>query len=113
VRLRKPLVKTRDSADRKYRTAGKKKAALPLSGRRIKTKRLVPMLMRGWNTPAMQLSCEIEGHPLGGGLLKLEPREAANVVVPHTKLLTREMATPIINEAIHTLRRWRHYANGG
>jgi hypothetical protein len=28
-----------------------------------------------------QLSCEIEGHPMGGGLLKLEPSEAARVLV--------------------------------
>jgi hypothetical protein len=30
----------------------------------------------------VQLSCEFEGHPLGGGMLKLEPREAAQIVLP-------------------------------
>jgi adenine-specific DNA-methyltransferase len=29
-----------------------------------------------------QLSCEIEGHPMGGGMLKLEPSEAESVLVP-------------------------------
>jgi len=27
------------------------------------------------------MSCELEGHPLGGGMLKLEPSEAENVLV--------------------------------
>ena len=29
-----------------------------------------------WNHPFVRLSCEIEGHPLGGGMLKLEPGES-------------------------------------
>jgi len=28
-----------------------------------------------------QLSAEVEGHAMGGGLLKLEPREAAHVLI--------------------------------
>jgi adenine-specific DNA-methyltransferase len=35
-----------------------------------------------WQTSLTRLSVEIEGHPLGGGMLKLEPTEAANVLVP-------------------------------
>ncbi|MGH9197781.1 MAG: hypothetical protein ACRD1T_18820, partial [Acidimicrobiia bacterium] len=35
-----------------------------------------------WCSTLCRLSCEIEGHSLGGGLLKLEPGEAANVLVP-------------------------------
>jgi adenine-specific DNA-methyltransferase len=27
------------------------------------------------------LSCEIEGHPLGGGMLKIEPGEAARLLL--------------------------------
>ena len=34
-----------------------------------------------WRQPIPQLSCELEGHPLGGGMLKLEPREAGNVLL--------------------------------
>jgi adenine-specific DNA-methyltransferase len=41
----------------------------------------------GWYSSLTRLSCEIEGHPLGGGMLKLEPSEAESVLVaqPHPK----------------------------
>jgi adenine-specific DNA methylase len=35
----------------------------------------------GWCSSLTRLSCELEGHALGGGLLKLEPSEAERVVV--------------------------------
>lgn len=35
----------------------------------------------GWYSSLTRLSCEIEGHPLGGGMLKLEPSEAERVLV--------------------------------
>jgi adenine-specific DNA-methyltransferase len=35
-----------------------------------------------WQTSLTRLSVEIEGHALGGGMLKLEPTEAENVMVP-------------------------------
>ena len=35
----------------------------------------------GWNSSLTRLSCEIEGHALGGGMLKLEPSEAESVLV--------------------------------
>jgi hypothetical protein len=34
-----------------------------------------------WQTSLTRLSVEIEGHALGGGMLKLEPTEAENVVI--------------------------------
>ena len=34
-------------------------------------------IREAWNGPLTSLSCEIEGHPLGGGMLKLEPRPAS------------------------------------
>jgi adenine-specific DNA-methyltransferase len=34
-----------------------------------------------WKSSLTRLSCELEGHALGGGLLKLEPSEAENVLV--------------------------------
>jgi tRNA1(Val) A37 N6-methylase TrmN6 len=34
-----------------------------------------------WQTSLTRLSAEIEGHPLGGGMLKLEPSEAENVLL--------------------------------
>jgi adenine-specific DNA methylase len=39
-------------------------------------------LAAGWWTSLAALSAEIEGHSLGGGMLKLEPREAGNLVLP-------------------------------
>lgn len=36
----------------------------------------------GWYSSLTRLSCELEGHPLGGGMLKLEPSEAERVMVP-------------------------------
>jgi len=39
-------------------------------------------LSAAWLTSLTQLSAEIEGHALGGGMLKIEPREAANVILP-------------------------------
>jgi hypothetical protein len=35
-----------------------------------------------WQTSLTRLSVEIEGHALGGGMLKLEPTEAENVAIP-------------------------------
>jgi hypothetical protein len=35
-----------------------------------------------WRTSLARLSVEIEGHALGGGMLKLEPGEAGRVVLP-------------------------------
>ena len=39
------------------------------------------VLIGGWHSSLTKLSCEIEGHALGGGLLKLEPSEAENVLI--------------------------------
>jgi len=41
-----------------------------------------PELAALWQTSLTGLSAEIEGHGLGGGMLKLEPREAENVLLP-------------------------------
>jgi adenine-specific DNA-methyltransferase len=48
-----------------------------------------------WLTSLTQLSVEIEGHALGGGMLKLEPREAQRVLVAaghHPAVLSQEVA---------------------
>lgn len=42
------------------------------------------MLAALWQTSLTRLSVEIEGHALGGGMLKLEPTEAERVLVPIT-----------------------------
>lgn len=67
-------------------------------------------LVRRWSHPLVALSCEIEGHPLGGGLLKLEPREAARVVLPALDLPMSKNDQEIVAEGIDALRRWRLHA---
>jgi adenine-specific DNA-methyltransferase len=66
-------------------------------------------LMRSWDSALTRLSCEIEGHPLGGGMLKLEPREAAQIVFP-SPALRDKLESPVMSAALSTMREWRHYA---
>ena len=66
-------------------------------------------LPAAWGSPVGRLSCEIEGHPLGGGMLKLEPGEARKV------LLTLDAAiepsdSVLLDEGVDVMRRWRHVA---
>jgi tRNA1(Val) A37 N6-methylase TrmN6 len=66
-------------------------------------------LHRVWKDPFVALSCEIEGHPLGGGMLKVEPGEAARVLLPSSKRrLWPDRA--LIQEGLERLRSWRHCA---
>ena len=64
-------------------------------------------LRRRWATTLTSLSCEIEGHPLGGGVLKLEPREALNVLVSLEGAPGPEVERDL-QEGAEILRRWRH-----
>ena len=65
-------------------------------------------LQARWHQPLTALSCEVEGHPLGGGMLKLEPREAGNVLLaPRVARARKEEAR--IGEGIEIMRTWRHY----
>lgn len=66
-------------------------------------------IQRLWSRPFTALSCEIEGHPLGGGMLKLEPREAGHVALSRIPFDSPE-ETRLIEEGIQTLTRWRHCA---
>lgn len=66
-------------------------------------------LLSRWRNPLVRLSCELEGHPLGGGMLKLEPREAARIVLPQATFGSAD--SNLIEYAITTLRHWRHHAN--
>jgi hypothetical protein len=65
-------------------------------------------LLERWHQPMTQLSCELEGHPLGGGMLKLEPREAGRVLLG-ARRPPDDMRDAIILDGINTLRAWRHY----
>jgi hypothetical protein len=63
-----------------------------------------------WRKPLAQLSCELEGHPLGGGMLKLEPREAARVILPRLNATISLRRQECLANGIEILRSWRHYA---
>jgi adenine-specific DNA-methyltransferase len=67
----------------------------------------VPQLQTMWSRPFTALSCELEGHPLGGGLLKLEPSEASK-----TRLLMSEdpdnKRVDLIRQGIEAMKQWRH-----
>jgi len=66
-------------------------------------------VQRAWDTPLCQLSCEIEGHPLGGGMLKLEPGEVTNVRLPLLGTPMSQKDATTLEETITEARRWRHY----
>ncbi|MXY70635.1 MAG: N-6 DNA methylase [Acidobacteriia bacterium] len=65
-------------------------------------------ILAPWLTPFVRLSCELEGHPLGGGMLKLEPREAARIVLPGPTAISSESEAEIA-DAASIMRGWRHY----
>ncbi|MGQ0637480.1 MAG: N-6 DNA methylase [Planctomycetaceae bacterium] len=67
-------------------------------------------LARRWRHPVVSLSCEIEGHPLGGGMLKIEPGEAARILLPRSSLQLDARDVEFLQEGIQTMRQWRHYA---
>jgi len=62
-----------------------------------------------WEHPFTRLSCEIEGHPLGGGMLKVEPREAQRIALCN-RSRWRHSELELIEEALFTLRQWRHHS---
>ncbi len=67
-------------------------------------------LLPRWSSPFVRLSCELEGHALGGGMLKLEPREAARVLFP-AECIADNADADALDDGIRTLQRWRHYAD--
>ena len=75
---------------------------------RVKDKAALPRVRAVHRSPLFQLSCEIEGHPLGGGMLKLEPREACNILIPSVESLST-VDSCIVQEGISSLQAWRHY----
>ena len=69
----------------------------------------VTHIQEAWAGPLTRLSCEIEGHPLGGGMLKLEPGEASRIIL-HGGSVSSPSESRLIEDAIETMKRWRHYA---
>lgn len=77
-------------------------------GVRVRDSGAMQRIVKHWTSDFVALSREIEGHPLGGGMLKLEPREATQILIPADELLP-ELADEAITEAVTTMQRWRHY----
>ncbi|MDQ0840294.1 N-6 DNA methylase [Sphingomonas faeni] len=77
---------------------------------RVRDRALAEKLLPNWGSPIAQLSCELEGHPLGGGMLKLEPREAGRLLFASPALAKRAEAVAF-DEGVSIMRRWRHYAD--
>ena len=63
-------------------------------------------IAKAWKHPLARLSQEVEGHPLGGGMLKLEPGEAARVKLPIGKMPNLDLET--LNDGVRLMREWRH-----
>lgn len=77
-------------------------------GVRVRDAKAMKRVAKHWMDDLVALSREIEGHPLGGGMLKLEPREATRILVPSDELAP-ELAGDVMAEAVTTMQRWRHY----
>ncbi len=60
---------------------------------------LARRLATAWQSSLARLSAEIEGHAMGGGMLKLEPSEAANVLLALPEKIIRADAASL-NEQI-------------
>ena len=77
---------------------------------RVRDRALASKLLPQWSSSFVRLSCELEGHALGGGMLKLEPREAGRIAFPSTSTIAK-CNDDDLGDAIGSLRRWRHYAD--
>lgn len=77
---------------------------------KVKNREAAANLLPRWSSPFVRLSCELEGHALGGGMLKLEPREATRVLFP-ARAFSGLTESEALVDAIQTLQRWRHYAD--
>jgi adenine-specific DNA-methyltransferase len=67
-----------------------------------------PQLQAAWTQPLTALSCEIEGHPLGGGLLKLEPSEASSIRLLTPGQEPDDRRAECIQQGVEVMKRWRH-----
>lgn len=82
-------------------------------GVKLKVKMHGSELLRAWAHPFSRLSQELEGHPLGGGMLKLEPGEAERVSLPLRPFRCTPEDMRTLHEGILTMRKWRHYDTEG
>ena len=80
-------------------------------GVHLRDRKAVRRVTGSWETPFVRLSCELEGHPLGGGVLKLELREATRIVLP-PPAMESALSGSEVEEAVSTMRIWGHYDAG-
>ena len=66
----------------------------------------VPNLIRKWKDPLTQLSCEVEGHHLGGGMLKVEPIEARSILI-ETSTAIPPPDNNLLEKGVEIMRSWR------
>ncbi len=60
-----------------------------------------------WRSSLTRLSCELEGHALGGGLFKMEPSEAENVLVVRAQTaLFRNLVAQLKESAVTSFDRY-------
>lgn len=76
---------------------------------RLRDRSAARRYLPSWGKPFVHLSCELEGHPLGGGMLKLEVKEAARVRFPNPDVQFDRAANNAIREGLAEMRRWRHH----
>lgn len=74
----------------------------------LRKKRSYLSLQQAWGSTLTRFSCEVEGHPLGGGMLKIEPREAQRILLPRPALEYDSSLERLLNEGVRTMRQWRH-----
>lgn len=77
---------------------------------RVRDQELARKLLPQWSSSFLRLSCELEGHALGGGMLKLEPREAGRLVFPSSTIAARANNDEL-EDAIEAFHKWRHYSD--
>jgi hypothetical protein len=75
---------------------------------RIRDREASMRLLPSWKSQFVQMSCELEGHPLGGGMLKLEVKEAARVAFLKQGARFDRIEKSEIDSAVAELRQWRH-----
>lgn len=90
------------------RNAGGATCTNSVHGVRVRDAAAMKRVVKHWSSDFVALSREIEGHPLGGGMLKLEPREAGHILIPAEELMP-QIDNAIVADAVATMQRWRHY----
>jgi adenine-specific DNA-methyltransferase len=75
---------------------------------RLRERVRIDDLLTAWDHPLANLSKEIEGHPLGGGLLKLEPGEASRILLVFDNHASTDVDHKLLQSGINYAQAWRH-----